>query len=71
MASRQDPRSQMLPPFIIEQIREREEREKAQRPRPAVHLPLPSAPLRPATPANGADIEEDGERGVIVIDLMG
>ncbi len=61
----------MLPPFIIEQIREREEREKAQSPQPAVHLPLPSLPLGPATSPKGADADEESERGVVVIDLMG
>jgi len=57
----------MLPPFIIDQIREREERERARREQPVIHLPLPSRrggeESRPS--------EEKPERGVTIIDLMG
>jgi hypothetical protein len=55
----------MLPPFIIEQIRRREEQERARREQPRLEIPLdrpaPRAPLPP---------DDGGERGVIVIDLM-
>lgn len=58
----------MLPPFIIEQIRQREEREREQRQenRPRVELPLDRFPRR-----RGANVEEEDEpnRGVIVVDL--
>ena len=55
----------MLPPFIIEQIRHREEQERTRQEQPQLELPVerPS----PRTPAG----EESVERGVIVIDLTG
>ena len=52
----------MLPPFIIEQIRKREE-EEASRERPVLELPLPEPPAAEQRP------EEEAERGVVVIDL--
>ena len=56
----------MLPPFIIEQIRRREEQERARYEQPRLEVPIdvpvPRSPHKP---------EETGERGVIVIDLMG
>ena len=55
----------MLPPFIIDQIRKREEEEARPEHRPVVELPMP-APRRPR--------ESDApgeERGVVVIDLCG
>jgi hypothetical protein len=55
----------MLPPFIIEQIRQREE-ERARHEQPQLELPIdrpmPRAPQPP---------DESAERGVIIIDLMG
>jgi hypothetical protein len=58
----------MLPPFIIEQIRRREEQERARHEQPRLEIPVdrpaPRAPVAPQLP------EEGGERGVIVIDLM-
>jgi hypothetical protein len=55
----------VLPPFIIEQIRQREE-ERARYEQPQLELPLdrpmPRAPQAP---------DENAERGVIIIDLMG
>lgn len=57
----------MLPPFIIEQIRQREEEERREQ-RPFLELPLPVAPPRPAAPRYDQD---DADRGVVVIDLMG
>ena len=58
----------MLPPFIIEQIRPREEDERRRDDRPLLELPLPmyDAPRR-------SGVEDDasrGERGVVIIDLM-
>ena len=56
----------MLPPFIIEQIRRREEQERVRHEQPQlelpVHQPIPRAPQAP---------EENGDRGVTIIDLMG
>jgi len=56
----------MLPPFIIEQIRRREEEERARQEQPQLEVPVDRpAPRAPAAP------EEKGERGVVIIDLMG
>lgn len=57
----------MLPPFIIEQIRRREEDERARRyEQPVLELPLesPYAPLPKEKPS-----EESSERGVIIIEV--
>jgi len=54
----------MLPPFIIEQIRRREEEERARHEQPQLDIPVdrpvPRAPHAP---------EEKGDRGVVIIDL--
>lgn len=55
----------MLPPFIIEQIRQREERERRNAPQPFLELPIP-----PLAPYQERDERESGERGVVIIDLM-
>jgi hypothetical protein len=53
----------MLPPFIIEQIRRREEQERARHEQPRLELPLdrpvPRAPQAP----------DESERGVVIIEL--
>ncbi len=54
----------MLPPFIIEQIRQREEQERA---RQQPHLEIPVDRPAPRTPPAP---EDQAERGVIIIDLM-
>ena len=56
----------MIPPFIIEQIRKREESIRRQEEeRPAIRLPLDDHP--PLTPE--PDVEDDGpDRGVVIID---
>ena len=55
----------MLPPFIIEQIRRREEQERTRHEQPRLELPLDRpAPRAPQPPDDAA------ERGVIIIDLM-
>jgi hypothetical protein len=55
----------MLPPFIIEQIRRREEQERARYEQPRLEIPVDRpAPRAPQPP------EDKGERGVIIIDLM-
>ena len=60
----------MLPPFIIEQIRQREEQERSRRSenRPRLELPIESGQRRSNSTA--AD-EDDAERGVVIVDLMG
>ncbi len=55
----------MLPPFIIEQIRQREERERRNSPQPFLELPL-HAPV----PARERPSEQESDRGVVIIDLM-
>jgi len=53
----------MLPPFIIEKIRRREEDEARRDQRPFVEIPAP-----PPRPRGEADAEE-ANRGVVIIDL--
>lgn len=55
----------MLPPFIIEQIRRREEEERPRDERPALELPLPVPEPNRHRPEDPAE-----ERGVVIIDLM-
>lgn len=56
----------MLPPFIIEQIRRREEQERARNEQPQLEIPLhPPSPRTPHVP------DDKAERGVIIIDLLG
>lgn len=55
-----------MPPFIIEQIRQREEQERVRYEQPRLELPVDRpAPRAPQVP------EDAGERGVVIIDLMG
>jgi hypothetical protein len=54
----------MLPPFIIEQIRRREEEERARHKQPQLDIPVERpVPRSPQPP------EEKGDRGVVIIDL--
>jgi len=59
----------MLPPFIIDQIRRREEddrrRKEAERPR----MELPVDVHHPARKPHRDDDEQPAERGVIILDL--
>ena len=57
----------MLPPFIIEQIRQREELERLRHEQPQLELPIVDRPL-PRIP-QGPD--DKAERGVVIIDLSG
>ena len=59
----------MLPPFIIEQIRRREEAERARRDQPQLDLPLDT--YRPAPPSEVPDPTELPQRGVVILDLLG
>jgi hypothetical protein len=54
----------MLPPFIIEQIKKREELERVDEQQPRLELPLP----RPRVPTQRSE-EEESNRGVIILDL--
>lgn len=56
----------MLPPFIIEQIRKRESEENARHEQPRLELPLPRAPRERGSERP----REDGERGVIILELL-
>ncbi len=55
----------MLPPFIIEQIRKREEQERKQYEQPQLELPL--APRGP--PRRREEADEGSQRGVTIIEL--
>jgi len=67
MLSQPEEQRAMLPPFIIEQIRKREEEEQEKQERPVLELPLPL----PEGPAKQKAPEDEPERGVVIIDLMG
>ncbi len=60
----------MLPPFIIEQIRQREERERQQREesRPRLELPLERYPAQRRQ--KPAEDDDDPNRGVIILDII-
>ncbi|HEY6556043.1 MAG TPA: hypothetical protein VI072_02175 [Polyangiaceae bacterium] len=59
----------MLPPFIIDQIRRREEdeRRRGELDRPRLELPLDL--YHPAAPKPNEDEEPQEDRGVIILDL--
>ena len=63
----------MLPPFIIEQIRRREEQERARQQQPQLEVPRErTEPGKPGSQGGKpAPAEDQGQRGVVVIDLMG
>jgi hypothetical protein len=54
----------MLPPFIIEQIRKREEESKRGYEQPQLEIPRDMPRPKPQI-----EREEDGERGTIIIQL--
>ncbi len=56
----------MLPPFIIDQIRKREQEERERQAERRPHLELPLEPLwRPER----RDDDNEGNRGVIIVEL--
>ena len=57
----------MLPPFIIEQIRKREEEDAWEGERPMLELPLPAQPPDDVSPGSSEGVK----RGVVIIDLLG
>ncbi len=56
----------MLPGFIIDQIRQREEEEQRRGEQPQIQLPIHSP-----EGARPHEIEDEPNRGVVIIDLMG
>ena len=56
----------MLPGFIIDQIRQREEEERAKHEAPRLELPIPMP-----EDSKGPEHEEKPVRGVVIIDLLG
>lgn len=68
--NRESEAAPMLPPFIIDQIRRREEaeRRRIERDQPRVELPVDA--YRPAPrPQPDAEEQDDVERGVVILDL--
>jgi hypothetical protein len=61
----------MLPPFIIEQIRKREEEERRRNEREQPRLELPLDVHRPAAPREEDGDSEGTDRGVVIVDLLG
>ncbi len=59
----------MLPTFIIEQIRQREEKKRQERENSRPRVQLPIEPL-PAT-VEDANGDDDPDRGLVIVDLMG
>jgi hypothetical protein len=57
----------MLDPWIIEEIRRREEEERHQRERPILEVPLDTPAYPPAVPTGKPD--EEVERGVVIVDF--
>jgi hypothetical protein len=57
----------MLPPFIIEQIRRREEEEQARYEQPQLEIEIPRPMPRPRQEAP----QDEPRRGVIILDLLG
>ncbi len=58
----------MLPPFIIEQIRQREERERA-RNEEQPRLELPLEPRRPPKKSAPDEDEPNPDRGVLILEI--
>ena len=62
----------MLPPFIIEQIRQREEKERERREsdqnQPRLEIPVDRYPAR--RPSEPEHEEDDPNRGVVILELV-
>lgn len=56
----------MLPPFIIEQIRRREEQLRRER---AAEQPRVELPVAPPAPRGRSEEPDDERRGVIVVEI--
>jgi hypothetical protein len=61
----------MLPPFIIDQIRRREEQERRriERDRPRVELPVDAYRPAPRPKRDDEEEQDDPDRGVVIVDL--
>ena len=63
----------MLPPFIIEQIRQREEEERVRREAERPRLQLPIESVLPIPESHDVEYQDDvdptPQRGVVVLDL--
>lgn len=61
----------MLPPFIIDQIRRREEEERRriERDRPRVELPVDAYRPAPQPKRDDDGEHDDPDRGVVIVDL--
>ena len=59
----------LLDSFVIEQVRRRDRRERDERDRPAVELPLPVPDERPVRRSEEDGRDEKPKRGVVIIDL--
>lgn len=58
----------MLDAYVIEEIKRRE-REQGRDDRPAIELPVPTAPARPPEQRRDDEDHDDrGDRGVVIID---
>ena len=68
--NRESEAAPMLPPFIIDQIRRREEAERRRIERDQPRVELPVDVYRPAPrPQPEAEEPDDPERGVVILDL--
>ncbi len=61
----------MLPPFIIEQIRKREEEARRSRQQDQPRLDIPLDVHRPTLPREDDDESESPDRGIVILDLLG
>jgi hypothetical protein len=59
----------VLPPFIIDQIRQREEQERLRREADRPRIQLPIDMFWPRKPVEKDEDDEAGERGVIILEL--
>lgn len=59
----------MLPPFIIDQIRRREEEQGQKYEQPQLELPLLPCPPIPHPGQKRREESEEGQRGVIILEL--
>ena len=59
----------MLEPWIIEQIRRREEEERRQRERPHLDIPARDERWKPEREPDDDEDREQSDRGVVIIDM--
>ena len=61
----------MLPPFIIEQIRKREEEARRSHHQDQPRLDIPLDIHRPALPRESDEESDSPDRGIVIVDLLG